>query len=57
MDIRIVFIFDIVVFLGVSHITYCSETRDTKNVVGAKVRFGVYRRELILALAVFPSEK
>jgi hypothetical protein len=36
--------------------TYFSETRDTKNVVGVKVRFGVYRRESILAIAVFPSQ-
>jgi hypothetical protein len=36
-DIRIVFVFTNVVFLGVSHMTYCSETRDTKSAMRERV--------------------
>jgi hypothetical protein len=37
MDTKIFLIFTNVVFLGVSYMTYCRETRDTKNAVRERV--------------------
>jgi hypothetical protein len=37
-DTRIVFIFTYVAFLGGSHMTNCSETRDTKTAMKEPVR-------------------
>jgi hypothetical protein len=36
-DTRIAFIFAYVTFLGMSHMTYCSEMGDTKNAMRARV--------------------
>jgi hypothetical protein len=39
-DTRIVSFFSNVAFLGMSHMTYCSETRDTKTAVRERVKSG-----------------
>ncbi len=41
-DTKIVFTFANVVLLGVSYMTYCRETRDTKNVVRERVKVDSY---------------
>jgi hypothetical protein len=39
VDARIIFIFANVIFLGVYYVTYCSETRNTKNAARERIKY------------------
>jgi hypothetical protein len=54
-DTRIIFIFANVVFLRVSYMTYCHETRDTKNAMRERVKSESNTDHISVRLEVGPD--